>query len=55
MVLCTMANETIKYYYSNGAKPVYILLLDASKVFDKISFNTLFNMLLDKKMYPHTI
>ena len=55
-VLCTtMVNETIQYYYSNGAKPVYILLLDASKAFDKLSFYTLFNMLLDKKMCPRTV
>ena len=51
----TMVNETIQYYYSNGAKPVYILLLDASKAFDKVSFYTLFNTLLDNKMYPRTV
>ena len=50
-----MVNETIQYYYSNGAKPVYILLLDASKAFDKLSFYTLFNNLLDKKMCPRTV
>ena len=55
-VLCTtIVNETIRYYYSNGAKPVYLLLLDASKAFDKVSFYTLFNMLLDLKMCPHTV
>ena len=55
-VLCTtMVNETIQYYYSNGAKSVYLLLLDASKVFDKVSFYTLFNMLLDKNMFPRTV
>ena len=55
-VLCTtMVNETIQYYYSNGTKPLYLLLLDASKAFDKVSFYTLFNMLLDKKMCPRTL
>ena len=45
-VLCTtMVNEPIQYYYCNGAKPVYLLLLDASKAFDKVSFYTQFNML----------
>ena len=44
-----MLNELIQYYYSNGAKPVYILLLNVSKAFDKVSFYTLFIMLLDKK------
>ena len=42
-------------YYSNGAKPVYLVLLDASKAFDKVSFYTLFNMLLDKKMCLRTV
>ena len=32
-----------------------LLLLDASKVFDKISFYTLFNMLLNKNMCPRTV
>ena len=55
-MLCTsMVNETIQYSSSNGAKPVYLLLLDASKAFDKLSFETLFNVLLDKKMYPRTV
>ena len=45
-VLCTtMVNETIQYYYSKGTKHVYLLLLDASKAFDKVYFYTLFNML----------
>jgi len=55
-VLCTtMVNETIQYYSVNGAKPVYLLLLDASKAFDKVSFCMLFNMLLDKNICPRTI
>ena len=39
-----MINETIQYNSSNRAKPVYLLLLDASKAFDKVSFYTLFNI-----------
>ena len=50
-----MVNETIQYSSSNGAKPVSLLLLDASKEFDKVSFYTLFNMLLDKKMCPRIV
>ena len=34
-----MLNETIQYYSSNGAKHVYLLLVDASKAFDKVSFS----------------
>ena len=43
-VLCsTMVNETVQYYTENCGKPVYVLLLDASKAFDKVAFNVLFN------------
>ena len=34
---------------------MYIVLLDASKTFDKVSFYTLFNMLLDKERCPRTV
>ena len=51
-VLCsTMVNETVQYYNTeNGAKPVYVLLLDASKAFDKVAFNVLFNELRDRSL-----
>ena len=32
-----MANESVQYYTENGAKPVYVLLLNASKAFDKVA------------------
>ena len=52
-VLCsTMVNETVQYYTENGAKPVYVLLLDASKAFDKVAFNVLFNELRDRSLCP---
>ena len=48
-VLCrTMVIETVQYYTENGARPVYVLLLEASKSFDKVAFNVLFNELRDK-------
>ena len=34
----------------NGGKPVYVLLLDASKTFDKVAFSVLFNKLRDRSM-----
>ena len=53
-VLCsTMVNETVQYYTENGGKPVYVLLLDASKAFDKVAYNVLFNELRDRSMCPH--
>ena len=47
-----MANETIKHYTENGAKPVYVLLLDASKAFDKVAFNVSFNGVRDRSLCP---
>ena len=52
-VLCsTMVNETVQYYTENGGKPVYVLLLDASKAFDKVAFNVLFNELRNRSVCP---
>ena len=36
-----MVNETAKHYTENGARPLYVLLLDAAKAFDKVAFNEL--------------
>ena len=47
-----MVNEIVQYYTENGAKPVYVLLLDASKAFDKVAFNVLFIELRDGSLYP---
>ena len=47
-----MVNETVQYYTEIGAKPVYVLLLDASKAFDKVAFNVLFIELRDGSLYP---
>ena len=54
-VLCsTMVNKTVQYYTENGGKPVYIyiLLLDASKEFDKEAFNVLFITFFYCSMWP---
>ena len=50
-VLCTtMVTETIQYYTENDCKNVFLLLLDASKVFDKVMFHMLFNELIKKNV-----
>ena len=55
-ILCsTMVIETVQYYTENGARPVYVLLLDASKAFDKVAFNVLFNELRDRAVCPRII
>ena len=43
--------ETIKYYNYNDTT-VYLILLDASKAFDRIHYGQLFNMLLERRMHP---
>ena len=50
-----MVNETIQYYTKNGGKRVYVLLLDATKAFDKVSFRVLFDLLLDKNACPKIV
>ena len=45
--LCTtILTETVQYDTENGCKGVYLLLLDASKAFDKVVFDMLFNELI---------
>ena len=41
-----MVNETIQYYTEKGGRAVHLLLLDASKTFDKVSYEKLFELLL---------
>ena len=55
VVRSTMVNQTVQYYTENCAKQVYVLLLDASKAFDKVAFNVLFNELRDRAVCPHII
>ena len=45
-----MVTETIQYYTENGCKCVFLLLLDASKAFDKVVFHMLFNELIKKNV-----
>ena len=55
-VLCsTMVNETVQYYTENGAKRVFVLLIDDSKAFEKVAFNVLFNELRDRAVCPGII
>ena len=44
-----MVKETIHYYLENGGKPVHLLLLDARKAFDKVAYDMLFKVLIEKK------
>ena len=55
-VLCsTMVVETVQYYLEKGDHSVCVLLLDASKAFDKVSFEKLFEILLSRNICPRII
>ena len=45
-----MVNKTIQYHTENVGSPVYLLLLDATKAFDKVSFKVLSDVLLGKNV-----
>ena len=48
---CTMVlNEIIEYYHSNNTD-TFVMMLDASKVFDCVNYYQLFNLLVNKKDY----
>ena len=50
-----MVNETIQYYIKNRGQAVYLLLLDASKAFDKVSYEKLFELLLARNVCPKIV
>ena len=47
-----MMVETIQYYLEKGDNYVCLLLLDALKAFDKVSFEVLFELLLKRNVCP---
>ena len=52
-VLCTtMVVESMQYYLENGDHSVCLLLLDASKAFDKVSLEKLFEIFLSRNVFP---
>ena len=54
-IICTqLLIETIEYYNSNNTD-CFMLLLDASKAFDRIEYSTLFNNLRNRNMCPVTL
>ena len=52
---CTFAlEETINYFQQNNSD-VYVLLLDATKAFDKVNYIKLFQLLIDRGINPYII
>ena len=50
--MCTFALEEVVQYYKNNNSDVYIMLLDASKAFDRVHYVKLFKLLHDRGMCP---
>ena len=50
--MCTMAMKEVVKYYSLRRGQVYCCLLDASKAFDRVRFDTLFQMLCKETYLP---
>ena len=49
---CTMAlNEMIEYYQRNNTD-TFVMMLDASKAFDRSKYNQLFSLLANKILCP---
>ena len=51
----TLFIETIEHYVHNSRQPAYVLLLDASKAFDRVCYNELFTMLIERNVLPSVI
>ena len=51
----TMVNGTNEYYLEKGGKRIYLLLLDATKAFEKVSYKVLFDILLKKRVCPRIV
>ena len=47
--MCTLILKEVAQYYKSNGTSVYACLLDASKAFDKIKFDKLFQTLLDRQ------
>ena len=47
-----MVIETIQYYLERNAQSVWLVLFDASKAFDRVSYDRLFDVLLEINMCP---
>ena len=45
---CTFVVEEIVHYYRSNESNVYATFLDASKAFDRVRFDKLFELLIDK-------
>ncbi len=50
--MCSLALKEVVTYYRNGCSKVYVCFMDASKAFDRIKHDKLFNILQDRGIHP---
>ena len=48
--MCTLLVKETVAYYTHNASPVYCVLLDATKAFDRVHYAKLFSILIERKM-----
>ena len=49
---CTFVLEEVLQYYKNNNTNVYVMMLDASKAFDRVEYTKLFSLLVNRKLCP---
>ena len=49
---CTFVLEEVLQYYKNNNTDVYVMMLDASKAFDRVEYTKLFSLLVERKLCP---
>ena len=50
--MCTAVLKEVVRYYNNNHSTVYACAVDASKAFDRVRHDKLFNMLIQRKVSP---
>ena len=49
---CTFVMQEIVDYYSRNGSSVYLIMLDASRAFDRVQYTKLFRLLISRGMCP---
>ena len=47
-IMCTFSVNEVAQYYLNNGSDAYIIILDASKPFDRIEYTKLFTLLIER-------
>ena len=49
---CSFVVEEVTYFYNRNDLQVYLVTLDASRAFDRVEYNKLFQLLIDRNICP---